>query len=272
MADTAWTYADPTDRWPRRTLIRAIEAMTGQPQVRRLYEKHRHHRLPGESFWAACFRVMNIRLEVRGDDHLTWPRSGPLVVIANHPFGVLDGLALAELVGSVRPDYRVLTNAVLTRAPETQPYLLPIDFSDSPHARRTTLASRAAARAWLKDGGCLVLFPAGAVATSEKPFARQAVDLPWKPFLGGLVRGARADVAPVWFDGQNSRLFQIASHVSETLRLSLLFKEARARFDGSLSLTPGAAIPFEALAHYQSRQALTDDLRGRLDALGTRVG
>lgn len=272
MADTAWTYSDPTDRWPRRALIRAIEAVTGQPQVKRLYDRHRHDRLPGESFWASCFRVMNISLEVRGDAHLTWPRTGPLVVIANHPFGVLDGLALAELVGGVRPDYRVLTNAVLTRAPETQPYLLPIDFSDTPAAMQTTLASRAAARAWLKDGGCLVLFPAGAVATAERPFARRAVDLPWKPFLGGLVQAAKADVAPVWFDGQNSRLFQIASHVSETLRLSLLFKEVRARFDGSLSLTPGAPIPYEALAGFATRQALTDALRRRLDALGKQAG
>lgn len=267
-SEIAFTYADPADSWPRRALIRAVESLTGQPRIHRLYLHNRDKRLEGESFWAACFRVMDIALAIDGAAHLDWPRTGPLVVIANHPFGVLDGLAISELVSRVRPDYRVLTNAVLTRAPETQPYLLPVDFAETEEALRTNLASRAAARKYLAQGGCVVLFPAGAVATSPSALAPRAVDLPWKPFLGALVQGGRAAVAPLWFDGQNSRLFQLASHISPTLRLSLLFREVKLRMGRDIVMRPGPAIPYEALEPMKDRQVLTDHLRGVVEALG----
>lgn len=267
-SEIAFTYADPADSWPRRALIRAVESLTGQPRIHRLYLENRDKLLPGESFWAACFRVMDIALATEGTAHLNWPREGPLVVIANHPFGVLDGLAISELVGRVRPDYRVLTNAVLTRAPETQPYLLPVDFAETEEALRTNLASRAAARAWLAQGGCVVLFPAGGVATTKTALGSRAVDLPWKPFLGALVQGGRAAVAPLWFDGQNSRLFQLASHIHPTLRLSLLFHEVRLRMGRDVTMRPGPAIPFAELAPMKDRQILTDHLRDVVEALG----
>jgi putative hemolysin len=112
------------------------------------------------------------------------------------------------------------------------------------------------------------VFPAGAVSTApDRLGLRPAVDSRWQPFVAQLVQRSKASVVPIWFGGQNSRLFQIASHVSATLRLSLIFHEVKSRIGATLPVAIGAPIPFEALGAIQDRQELADYLRDRTYAL-----
>ena len=135
---------------------------------------------------------------------------------------------------------------------------------------QTNLTSRAAARAPLDRGGAVVVFPAGGVSTAPDRLGRHpAVDARWQPFVGQLIQRSRATVVPIWFGGQNSRLFQIASHVSQTLRLSLIFHEVKSRIGAMLPVVVGAPIPFEALAAFKDRQALADHLRDITYGLST---
>jgi putative hemolysin len=188
-------------------------------------------------------------------------------VVANHRYGVLDGIVLACLIGRVRGDLRILANSVLLRAPEMQDVMLPIDFGLGAEAVRTNLASRAAAEDWLESGGCVLVFPGGGVSTVPRPFDRVAVDAEWHPFVARLIQRAHAPMLTVFFAGQNSRLFQIASHVSLTLRLSLLFKEVADRIGGDLRIAIGAPLPFAQLAPLAERRALMAELRRRTYAL-----
>ena len=114
----------------------------------------------------------------------------------------------------------------------------------------------------------MVVFPAGAISTTpDKLGLKPAVDGRWQPFVSQLIQRSKATVAPIWFGGQNSRLFQIASHVSPTLRLSLIFHEVKTRIGTCLPVAVGAPIPFASLAAIRDRQALADDLRARVYAL-----
>src|SRR5580692_8598703 len=145
-----------------------------------------NQRLPraGETFWQAAVR--SLELDVRYDAHAlaAVPKTGPVVFVANHPYGVLDGIVMSWLVSKVRADFLVLTHVVLTRAPEAAPFILPIDFSGVEGAEQTNLASRAAARAHLARGGAVVVFPAGGISTApDKLGRRPAVDGPWQPFV-----------------------------------------------------------------------------------------
>src|ERR1700742_3716123 len=220
-----FSYAAPEDPKLKRFLIRLVERMTGQPHLKRIYEAHRSAPVPGESFWDSAVRRLDLRIAANEDALAKLPATGPLVVVANHPFGVLDGIIICQLVSRVRQDFRVLTNAVLNRAEEIKDHLLPVDFTETKEAMETNLKSRAAAKLHLKQGGCLIVFPAGAVATTPTIWDKNATDSEWKNLTARLIRQSDADVVPVYFAGQNSRLFQLASHVSMTLRLSLLFKE-----------------------------------------------
>jgi putative hemolysin len=257
MPDARFTYADPTFPLPKRALIRAIEAVTGQPRLKRLYMENRRHPVPGESFFAAAVR--KLRLDVRYDASqlAKIPASGPCVIVANHPYGVLDGIVIGWLVSKVRPDFVILTNAVLLNAPEARSHLLPVDFAETEDALATNLRTRAEARRRLHGGGCVVVFPAGAVSTSPDRLGRRpAMDAPWQPFTAQLVQRTGACVVPIFFEGQNSRIFQIASHLNLALRLSLIFKEVSDRIGSSLRVAIGDPIPHEALKPFEDRREM----------------
>jgi putative hemolysin len=158
------------------------------------------------------------------------------------------------------------------RASEVRDFILPIDFSETPEALAMNLKSRAAAREQLDRGGAVVVFPAGGVSTAPDRLGRRpAVDARWQPFVSHLIQRSKATVAPIWFGGQNSRLFQIASHVSLTLRLSLIFHEVKTRIGTALPVAIGAPIPFEEIADIKDRQAMADLLMARTYALARQA-
>ncbi len=268
MDDYLFSYAAPSDPPVKRQLIRFVEKATGQPALKRLYlDNHRSPR-PAESFWAAAIRCLALNVVYDAAALAQLPSTGPVVVVANHPYGVLDGIVISWLVQKVRPDFVVLTNAVLMRAEEIRDFILPIDFSDTPEAREINIKSRAAARAHLDNGGAVVVFPAGAVSTApDRLGLRPAVDSRWQPFVAQLIQRSKATIVPFWFGGQNSRLFQIASHISQTLRLSLIFREVKTRIGATLPVVIGAPISFEEIADIKDRQLLADALRSRTYAL-----
>ncbi len=262
MDEYLFSYATREDPPLKRGVIRLVERATGQPKLKRLYLDNQRNPRPDESFWQAAVR--KLELDVRFDAAALQriPKSGSVVVVANHPYGVLDGIVISWLIEHARPDFVVLTNAVLMRAPEVHGFILPIDFSETPEAMETNLKSRAAARAQLERGGVVVVFPAGSVSTAPDRLGLQpAVDGRWQPFVAQLLQRSKATVVPIWFGGQNSRLFQIASHLSLTLRLSLIFHEVKARIGALMQVEIGEPIAFENLAAIKDRQALADHLR-----------
>jgi putative hemolysin len=266
-----FSYATPEDPRFKRLLIRLIERATGQPYLKWLYDEHHAHPVPGESFWDAAIRKLELKIVTNETELAQWPRTGPLVVVSNHPYGVLDGVVICHLISKVRQDFRVLTNSVLYRAEEIREYLLPIDFAETEEALKTNLKSRAEAKAFLLKGGCLVIFPAGGVSTTPTVWHKRAVDTEWKTFTARLITQAKAPVAPVFFAGQNSRLFQLASHISMTLRLSLLFKEVHDRIGSEVHVRVGAPMPFDKLPAMGDRHAFMNQLREMTYALGEGV-
>ena len=265
-----FSYAAPDDPGLKRLLIRAIETMTGQPYLKSLYDQHREHPVPGESFWSAAMRNLELTIRHNEDGLQKLPKTESLVVVANHPFGVLDGLIISYLISMVRDDFLVLTNSVLYQADEIREHLLPIDFAETKEALNTNLKSRAAAKAHLLKGGVLVVFPAGGASTAPKLWSKRAVDAEWKNFAARLITAAKCPVMPVYFAGQNSRLFQIASHISMTLRLSLFFKEVYDKIGSELRVQIGDLIPYSELEDLD-RTKLMEHLRKKTYELGTSI-
>jgi putative hemolysin len=272
MSDVQFTYADPAFPLPKRALIRAIETVTGQPRLKRLYLENRRAPVPGESFFAAAVRKLRLDVRYEASQLAKIPATGPCVIVANHPYGVLDGIVIGWLVSKVRPDFVIMTNAVLLNAPEARGYLLPVDFSETEAALATNLRTRAEARRRLDAGGCVVVFPAGAVSTSPDLLGRRpAVDAPWQPFTAQLVQRTRAPVVPIFFEGQNSRLFQIASHLNLALRLSLIFKEVSDRIGTSLRVAIGDPILHEALEPIEDRREMAKVMMQATYALSAKL-
>jgi len=201
------------------------------------------------------------------------PRTGALVAIANHPYGVLDGLAICYLVEQFRHDFMILASAVMLHAPEVRPYVLPVDLSGRPEGRKLNVETRRKALAHLKSGRSLIIFPAGLISTAPDRWGRKrAIDPPWGTFTAQLIRRSKASVLPVYFPGQNGRLFQMVSHVSRALRLALIFHEVKARMGTNLPVAVGEVIPYSELASVGDDKTLTQELRRRTYALAVAKG
>jgi len=265
-----FTYAAPNDSAARRIVIRAIERATGQPRLKRLYLEFQQEQAgspAGDDFFAAGVRKLRLDLAYDEAKLMAAPRSGPLVVVANHPFGVLDGIAICHMMLKLRRDFRILTNSALYRVPEIYEWLLPVDFTETPDALDTNIKTRAEARRYLAGGGALVIFPSGGVATTPGAFARRAIDAEWKPLTARLILQGKAPVLPIFFHGQNSRLFQIVSQFSMTLRLALIFREVHRRIGTRLPITIGEVIPFDRLAAMPDKKAVMTYLRDAVERL-----
>ena len=242
-----FSYASPDDPLPRKLGIRCVELLTGQPYLKRLYRDFQRTGLPHSQFFDEAVDRLDLRVNWHGFPLDEIPADGPLIFVANHPYGVLDGIVICLLAARTRGDFKILINSVLCRAPELDDYVLPVDFEPTPQALQTNLASRKTAREHLSAGGSLIVFPAGGVSTTRKIFSREAFDEDWAPLVGQLIRRTKASVVPVFFEGQNSMPFQLASHVSYALRVALIFREVRRRVGSSLDVVVGDPLDFPDL-------------------------
>ncbi|MBL9060058.1 MAG: lysophospholipid acyltransferase family protein, partial [Mangrovicoccus sp.] len=189
------------------------------------------------------------------------------VLVANHPHGLVDGMVLAELIGRVREDYRILTRSLLTGVDEVSRFLLPVPFPHEPGAQARNLEMRRLAMAHLAAGGLVALFPSGAVATARRPFG-PAIEAAWNPFTAQLILRSGAAVVPVHFHGQNSRAYQLANLVSATLRQGLLLHEVVQACHRPQAPVVGEAIAPATLAGWAGDpRGLAHHLRDRTLAL-----
>lgn len=263
-----FTYSHPGQSLFRRCLIRSIEMLSGQPKLQCLYTVWAaSDKRPGESVFAAALRLLKVRPQMTDAANLAAvPRKGGVLLVANHPYGILDGLLLGQLGMSLRNNVHILTNSLLCRVPEIDPHLLPVDFSGTPEARRLTSETRRRAAELLAQGKVVAIFPAGGVATANAPLRGRAVDADWHPFVARLATQPGVTTVPLFFQGQNSRLFQLASHVSYPMRVALIFFETRRRMGRSVALTIGKPIPADSLRQLE-RAKIAGYLRRQTMAL-----
>lgn len=261
------TYAGSARTRGGRAMIRLLENATGRLSLIRRAEGYEAEVAQGRSFWQVMPERYGLRLNVVDGALSDIPANGPLVVIANHPFGILDGLMMGHLLDRTRGDFRILANSVFRRAEDLNRVVLPISFDETKEALALNLRTRAEALRYLGQGGAIGVFPGGTVSTSARPFSHP-MDPGWRNFTARMIAKSEATVVPVFFAGHNSRLFQIASHLHSTLRLGLLIKEFRSRLGTPVHIVVGQPIAAARLAPFRSDpNAMMDYLRRATYAL-----
>ncbi len=244
-----------------KALIRSIENLTGRPRLLRMALGYETEVEAGRDFWEVMHERYKIELDITGDGLANIPAEGPLVVVANHPYGILDGLAMGRILSATRGDFRIIAHTVFRKAEDLQRVILPIDFGETKEAMALNLRTRKQSLDYLAAGGAIGIFPGGTVSTAAKPFGK-AMDPHWKTFTAKMVAKSGATVVPMFFDGANSRLFQIASHLNQTLRTALLISEFDSRVGAPLRVTIGTPLPpGEITARARDSRALMEYLR-----------
>ncbi|OIP85978.1 MAG: acyltransferase [Rhodobacterales bacterium CG2_30_65_12] len=220
------TYANSFASGFQASFIRAVEWLTGKVSIIRMVrEFERRGGAEGLAFWGKVLDVMGIEITTPEAQFANIPKQGPVVVVANHPHGLVDGMVMAELIARVRPDFQILTREVLTGLDQgASSYLIPVPFPHDKDAQRKGKEMRARAMARLTAGGLICIFPSGVVATSQTAFG-PVVEAEWNVFTAQMIRRSGAAVVPIHFRGQNSRAYHVANRLSPTLRQAMLLHE-----------------------------------------------
>lgn len=244
------SYANTFENPVQRRTIQAMELLTGKMRLLRRIRRFEALGVPqGQAFWKQALDVMGIDLQTPAEQIARIPARGPLVVVANHPHGLIDGMVLAELMGRVRTDYKILTRSLLTGVAEIERFMIPVPFAHDEEALALNLEMRNRAMAHLGNDGAIVLFPSGVVASSRSMFG-PAIEAEWNPFTAKMIRRSGARVLPIFFPGQNSRWYQMANRVSATLRQGLLLHEVAHALNRPQRPVVGHPIEREAIEQF----------------------
>lgn len=221
------------------------------------------------SFFKATLRRLGVSYKLDVEDVRRVPKEGPLIVVGNHPFGVLDGLILGAVLEEIRPDFRLLSNSLLETVEPVRPWLIGVNpFESSRGCSENTRGLRTAVQ-WVKEGGALAIWPAGEVASFR--LAQRAIrDPEWTHHSATLARRCGATVVPIYFSGRNSILFQSVGLIHPTLRTLLLLREMTNKSGTEIPVFIGKPIPPAELQRLPDDASRTRLLRLRTEILANR--
>ncbi len=268
---TELSYASQHDNRLVRLLIRGVEFLSGSRRLQRVYDQLLAEQLSTSEIWGRGLEKLNISVDYDPQILEMVPAKGPVVFVANHPFGVVDGVILCHLISRVRDDFFLLVNESVLPQPSVAKHLLPIDFRPVKDALASNLQTKRLTTARLRDGQALAIFPSGCVATSKTLFG-PAEELPWHTFVSRRIHEAQCTVVPLYFHGQNSRLFQLASRVNVHLRLGLLMHETSNKIGKKIRVKIGEPIQYEDVQGYRNAQEMIEYLRTETMNLAEAAG
>lgn len=257
--DISYSYSASTRTG--RAMIRLMENSTGRLKLIRRARGYEDEVAAGRDFFDVMVERYGLSLDVVRGRLENLPQDRPLILIANHPYGILDGLMMGHILARTRGDFRILANAVFCKSADINRVILPISFDESKEALALNIETRKTALRYLSEGGAIGVFPGGTVSTASKPFARP-MDPGWRSFTARMIAKSGAAVVPIYFDGHTSRLFQIASHMHTTLRMGLLIKEFGKRVDTPVRVSIGEPLdPLVLSGLAKDTKAMMDFLR-----------
>ncbi|PMK05256.1 lysophospholipid acyltransferase family protein [Vibrio splendidus] len=236
-----------------------VEWATGLSKLDKLYQD-RPDELSSFEFMHHTLSALNIDYSVSAGATDNIPEQGPVVIVANHPLGAIEGVILADLVGSVRKDVKVLANELLKRLPELDDLFIGVDVFNSKESKRTNAKAIRDANRHLADGGLLIVFPAGEVSSYRKG-AKTLTDIEWSKSVAKFVKRHQATTVPIFINGKNSELFYQAGRVHPLLRTALLGRELLNKRATTISISIGSSIPYSEIKSFEQEMDIVNYLR-----------
>ncbi len=229
------------------------------------------HQGPPETFCQRLLEALGVEVNVSQEDLKRIPKTGAVVAVANHPFGIVEGVALAQLLPKIRPDVKIMANQLLGEFTEIADRVICVNPFGGPEARRANAKGIREALTWLSQGGMLLVFPAGEVSQLQFQFPRwQVADPVWSESIARLLRKSKAAALPLFVDGRNSVLFQLAGLVHPRLRTALLPHELLNKQKCQIEVRCGAVIGAGRIERFGSDEELVGNLRWRTYLLRKR--
>ena len=233
-------------------------------EVNKVFQKAKH--LSGISFIDKILQVIGIKVEFDEKELKNLPQNGAFIVIANHPYGGIEGLILLKILFMKRPDAKLMANFLLKKIPNLSEHFIAVNpFETIEHS--SSISGIKKTLEMLQSGIPIGIFPAGEVSTF-KANTQQITDKLWHPVVGKLIAKANVPVIPVYFHGNNGLLFNLLSFIHPALRTAKLPSELFNKRGHTIRLRIGKAILPSDLKYQQNPSKLLDYLRTKTYALG----
>jgi putative hemolysin len=258
-------FADAIERLP---IAGAFKRFIIPQDLDRIYTGEQLHCSPRE-FVRGMLSKLNVRYQVTDSDLARVPKTGPVVVVSNHPFGILEGLILFEMLCRVRPDVKILANSLLATFPEMQDRLILVDPFETAESNRANRKGVRGTLSFLNSGGLLIVFPAGEV--SHMQFReRKIADPGWNENISRFILRTKATVVPIYIKGANSLAFHLVGMVHSQLRTARLLHELMNKEEKTIELRVANPIAWETLNSFPNAKEVTRYMRSRTYLLELR--
>lgn len=243
----------------KKTILGLAEKALGIDRLRQAYENLKDD---GRPFFRRCLENQKISYEVTGPTEI--PREGGLLIVANHPFGAIEGILLGDHILKFRKDLKILANGWLGMLPEMKPYL--IDVAPFENRQRENARGMIQAMRWMREGHVLLVFPAGEVSSLSLS-SRRVEDPQWSPHVTRLIRKSKVQVLPMFIEGHNGWPFQSMGLIHPRFRTAMLVRELINKKGQHFQIRSGQPLDPEAWARFANDHLLLDFLRHRTYSL-----
>lgn len=219
---------------------------------------------PGPQFCRGLLNDLDIKLRIDNEQLLDNLPEGPFITVSNHPFGALDGITLIDIIGSRRPEYKVMVNMILNHITAMRPNFIAVDQSASadPKKKAVSMAGIKEAIKLVRSGEPVGFFPAGAVGKTN--WRGRLKDREWQESIIRLAQQLKVPVIPIFFHGSQSWFFNFLGVTCWQLRSLLHPREVFRKRHKTFTVTVGDPISVEEQqAHMGSLKEFGDFLRAQ---------
>lgn len=245
----------------KKPLATAVMYFTKINKVNQLYDKLKD--TEGSDFFDQFIKERQLKYVVFEEDLQKIPKTGPFILVANHPLGAIDGILMCKILTEIRPDFKVMGNFLLEKIEPMKPYVIAVNpFENRKHLKNSTLGMRAAL-AHLQEGGCLGIFPAGEVSNKNNAYA-EILDKAWEKPALKLIKKAKVPVVPMYFHAKNSRLFYSVAQVHPDLQTLLLPSEMMNKREKPIRIRIGKPVSVKTMEEYETPEELGDFLQKKI--------
>lgn len=239
----------------------AIMKLTKITEVNKLYDLLRH--MVGKDFFEAFVRERNLKYIVFSEDLAKIPKTGPFIVVSNHPLGAIDGILMVKILTEIRPDFKVMGNFLLEKIEPMAPFVIPVNPFENKKGIRNSATGMRETLKHLEKGGCIGIFPAGEVSNKNNEFS-EILDKAWEKPALKLIKMAKVPVVPMYFHAKNSRIFYQISKIHPSLQTLLLPAEMMHKRDKPIRIRIGKPVTVKVLEDHDTIEEMGEFLQKKI--------
>ena len=242
-------------------IVSAVMRLAKINKVNDLYDKIKD--LEGQEFFDKLLEELNVKYLAFQEDLAKIPKTGPFILVSNHPLGALDGVIMCKILTEIRPDFKVMGNFLLTKIKPMEPYVISVNPFEKRKEAYSSMSGMREALKHLSEGGCLGIFPAGEVSNKNNEY-NEILDKEWQEPALKLIKKAQVPVVPMYFHAKNSKLFYNVSKIHPDLQTLMIPAEMVNKREKPIKIRIGRPVTPKILNEYETPKELGEFLRKKV--------